>query len=176
MRRGAFLLALATAAGAQVSDGGRLDTGVSRPCADCGASVYGRRDTANRADSIARRVTSIALRPLDVADENARSKTLPPDRAGWWQRHLADTIAHGAATTADIASSRGLVEVNPILRDSRGQLGARGISIKLGIFAAVELAKWRIARRHPQDRWVRALSLAPAALYVGAASHNWRIR
>jgi hypothetical protein len=69
-----------------------------------------------------------------------------------------------------------MVELNPLLRNSRGQLGARGISIKLGIFAAVELAKWRIARRHPQDRWVRALSLTPAALYVGAASHNWRIR
>lgn len=98
------------------------------------------------------------------------------ERPGWWQRHLGDTAIHAGATTADIISSRGLVELNPLLRDSRGQLGARGISIKLGIFAAVELAKWRIARRHPQDRWVRALSLAPAALYVGAASHNWRIR
>jgi hypothetical protein len=105
-----------------------------------------------------------------------RAMTPPPDRAGWWRAHLADTAMHAAATSADIASSRGLAEVNPILRDSRGQLGARGIGIKLGIFAAVELAKWRIARRHPQDRWVRALSLAPAALYVGAASHNWRIR
>ena len=109
-------------------------------------------------------------------DTRTRAMTPPPDRAGWWQRHLGDTIAHGAATTADIASSRGLAEVNPILRDSRGQLGARGIGIKLGIFAAVELAKWRIARRHPRDRWPRVLSLGSAAWFTGLAAHNWRLR
>lgn len=99
-----------------------------------------------------------------------------PSVPGWWQRHLGDTAIHAGATTADIISSRGLIELNPLLRDSRGHLGARGISIKLGIFAAIELAKWRIARRHPRDQWPRAFSWAPAALYVGVAAHNWRIR
>lgn len=98
------------------------------------------------------------------------------DRPGWWKRHLGDTAIHGAATTADILSSRGLVELNPLLRDSRDQLGARGIAIKYGAFVAIESAKWALLRRGHRGAWVRALSLGPAGVYGAAAAHNWRIK
>lgn len=96
--------------------------------------------------------------------------------AGWWKRHLADTALHLAATSADAASSWGRVELNPVLRSADGRFGAKGAAIK-GTFAlGVELVKWRLAKRHPRERWVRALSLGPAAAFGGVAARNWRAR
>lgn len=112
-----------------------------------------------------------ALAPAVTAGRGA-SRSAP----GWWQRHLGDTAIHGAATTADIISSRGLVELNPLLRDSRDQLGARGIAIKYGAFVAIESAKWALLCRGHRGAWVRALSLGPAGVYGAAAAHNWRIK
>jgi len=105
------------------------------------------------------------------------SRRLPAmQEPGWWQRHLGDTAIHGAATTADIISSRGMVELNPLLRDSRGQLGARGIAIKYGVFLGVESAKWALLRRGHRGSWVRSISLGLAGFYAGCAARNWRVR
>lgn len=129
------------------------------------------RATAYRADVAA---SVVRTKAAAVADENVRAMTSLG--AGWWKRHLADTAMHLGATSADIATSRGLPELNPLLRDSRGHFGARGIVIKLAIFGGIEAAKWTVARRYPRERWVRSLSLMPAAMYAGAALHNARVR
>lgn len=97
--------------------------------------------------------------------------------ARWqWKAHLADTAIHLGATSLDAASSWGRVELNPVLRSSDGRFGARGLGIKLGIFAGVELVKWRLSKRYPRERWVRALSLGPAAAFGGVAVRNWSVR
>lgn len=98
------------------------------------------------------------------------------ERPGWWQRHLGDTAIHLGATSADAATSWGRVELNPMLRSADGRFGARGLGLKLGLFGAVELVKWRLAKRYPRERWVRVLSLGPAAAFGGVAVRNWSVR
>lgn len=67
------------------------------------------------------------------------------------------------------------LRAHPLLRDPRGEFGPRGLSIKLAIFGGVEAAKW-LALRNPERRnskLVRAMSLVPAGVFVGAAGSNW---
>lgn len=89
-----------------------------------------------------------------------------------WQRHLGDTALHLGATSADAATSWGRVELNPLLRNSRGEFGARGLALKFGIFGGVELTKWSLLRKGHRGRWVRSLSLAPAVAFGAAAARN----
>lgn len=98
-----------------------------------------------------------------------------PANAGWWKRHLGDSLAHLGGTSLDAASSWRRQELHPLLRDPRGEFGPRGLSIKLAIFGGVEAAKW-LALRNPERRnskLVRAMSLVPAGVFVGAAGSNW---
>lgn len=98
------------------------------------------------------------------------------DRPGWWKRHLGDTAIHLGATSLDAASSWGRIELNPLLRSADGRFGARGVGIKLAIFGGVEFAKWSLLRKGHRGRWVRSLSLGPAAAFGGVAARNWRAR
>lgn len=111
-----------------------------------------------------------------IAPAGSASRLSRPANAGWWKRHLADTALHLAATSADAASSWGRVELNPVLRSSDGRFGAKGVAIKGAFAVGVEIIKWRFARRHPRERWVRALSLGPAVAFGGVAVRNWRVR
>lgn len=104
------------------------------------------------------------------------SRLSRPANAGWWKRHLADTALHLAATSADAASSWGRYELNPVLRSADGRFGAKGVAIKGAFALGVELVKWRLAKRYPRERWVRALSLVPAAAFGTVAARNWRLR
>lgn len=96
--------------------------------------------------------------------------------AGWWKRHLADTAAHATGTALDAASSWGQREANPILRSADGRFGVQGAVTKGLIFAGSEFAKWKLARRYPRSKLVRAISLVPAAAFGGVAARNWRVR
>lgn len=62
--------------------------------------------------------------------------------------------------------------MHPMLRSADGRFGARGLALKFGIFGAVELAKWSLIRKGHRGRWVRSLSLAPAAAFGAAAARN----
>lgn len=77
------------------------------------------------------------------------------------------------AETADIASSRGSYELNPVL--GRGPFGARQASIKAGIVGGVILAEWLILRRHPDSsrafKWANYIA---GGVTVGVAIRNWR--
>jgi hypothetical protein len=97
-----------------------------------------------------------------------------PANAGWWKRHLADTALHVGAASADMLSSRGMYELNPVL--GRGPFGTRQVAISASIVGGIELTKWVLARRYPRSRVVRAMSLVPAALRGGVAARNWRVR
>lgn len=93
------------------------------------------------------------------------------DRRSWaWSA----TFVMGA-TTADIASSRGQRELNPVL--GYGDFGARQVSIKLAITSAVLGAEWLLMRKHPEMRrpWTR-FNYAAAGVTGAVAARNWRIK
>jgi hypothetical protein len=71
------------------------------------------------------------------------SEVRKPNRL--WKWSLA---ALAAATAADIASSVGQYELNPVL--GRGRFGGRQIGIKLGIVGGSTLLQSIIVRRHPE--------------------------
>lgn len=110
---------------------------------------------------------------IDFGGGPARAVASKP---GWWKRHLGDSSLHLGATSLDAASSWGRPELHPLLRNSRGEFGARGLSIKLAIFGGVELAKWTMLRRGHRGVAMRSMSLAPAAAFGGVAARNWRSR
>lgn len=141
-----------------------------RPQAQVGLSATGSAGSTparlHQLDELGSRLGVVTASPLPSTST-----------AGWpWKVHLADTLIHGAATSLDAASSWGRMEANPILRSADGRFGAQGLSIKLGIFAGMELAKWKLARRYPRSKLVRAISLAPAAAFGGVAARNWRVQ
>lgn len=98
------------------------------------------------------------------------------ERPGWWKRHLGDSAIHLGATSLDAASSWGRPELHPLLRSADGRFGARGLGGKLAVYGAVEVTKWLLLRRGERGRWVRSLSLGPAAAFGGVAARNWRAR
>lgn len=110
------------------------------------------------------------------AKQGAPVERVEASRPRWWRVHLADTALHVGATSADAVSSWGRPELHPLLRSSDGRFGARGLAVKAGLCGAVELVKWRLAKRRPQDRWVRSLSLGPAVAFGSVAARNWRLR
>lgn len=162
MKRTLLFLALAGIGSAQQFGGGIMGPAVERD--------------AGRPTRKVRPATAIDFAGAEhIAPAGSASRLARPANAGWWKRHL-DTALHLGATSADAASSWGRVELNPVLRSSDGRFGARGLAIK-GTFAiGVEIIKWRLAKRHPRERWVRALSLVPAAAFGTVSARNWRLR
>jgi hypothetical protein len=89
---------------------------------------------------------------------------------------LLSVAALTAASAADIATTQGHPELNPLLA-SNGQLGARGYTLKIGLTAAVPLIQWTILRRHPERAARFTLMNGVAAGAWGAVSiHNARLR
>lgn len=80
--------------------------------------------------------------------------------------------AYLASATADVVTSRGLVERNPIL--GRGPFGARQAAISMGISAGVVLATEALGRKFPKLRkpltvvlWVSAGTRGAVAMRNG---------
>jgi hypothetical protein len=81
-------------------------------------------------------------------------------------------IAIVVAASADIGTSWGKQEANPLLRSHNGSFGARGTTIKLGMLAA-----WLVASRKIQKEPVAVWGNFATAGFVGSvAIRNWRIR
>lgn len=203
MRRGAFILALASGLGAQheipptangpvgaerfgLRSGELRETG---SCTACEQPSKGERTMAPLAGETHKRSTANRHRSKCWPEQRAQLAGRESDggsrfagrpstgiRAGWWQRHLGDTAIHLGATSLDMASSWGRPERHPLLKSADGRFGARGIGLKLAVFGTVEGAKWLLLRRGESGRWVRSLSLVPAATFGAVAAHNWKIR
>lgn len=94
-----------------------------------------------------------------------------PLHAGSWEVSLAWVAG---ANALDIASSRGRMELNPIL--GRGPFGARQVGIKVGITGAIFFAEWWNVRKHPERRrtWERVNWIAGSAI-TGLAVRNWTL-
>lgn len=80
-----------------------------------------------------------------------------------------------SSAAADIASSRGLYELNPAL--GRGPFSARQEAIKISGIAALIGAEFLFVRRWPSMR--RGFTIANYVMggaTFGAAAHNWSIK
>lgn len=89
-----------------------------------------------------------------------------------WQWSCAALIAGQAA---DIASSYGHFESNPLLRGPDGRFGPRGMAIKVGVTGGVVLTQWLILRRYPKYASVLAgINFGAAAVTTTVAIGNWR--
>jgi hypothetical protein len=87
-----------------------------------------------------------------------------------WKWSLA---AVAAATAADISSSVGRYELNPVL--GRGPFGGRQIGIKLGIAGGAMLVESLIVRRHPECGKAFAYgNLAHGAVTGAVAASNMK--
>lgn len=97
------------------------------------------------------------------------------------QRHtsrvwVASCIALVAATSADMASSWGRNEANPMLRSADGTFGARGVSLKLAMAGAMIVPQYFIAKRAPgTQRLFTIANFIQAGMYTGVAVRNYGV-
>ena len=93
------------------------------------------------------------------------------DRPLYW----ASVAAVTAANVADVHSSLGKLEANPLLRSADGRFGSRGVTIKSGIAAGNIGVQALILRRWPKARKAAAIAnfIAAGAL-VAVAARNYR--
>jgi hypothetical protein len=82
-----------------------------------------------------------------------------------------------AGATADVASSWGAREGNPILRGNDGRLGSQGASIKLGMIAGGLTLQYIAFKRHPEAaRSIAISNFVAASALGGLALRNARVR
>jgi hypothetical protein len=99
-----------------------------------------------------------------VAEETRRSKL--------WRVSLA---ALGGATAADMASSFGKQEVNPLMEAGGGRFSAQSVALKASLTGAAMFIQWRIVRKSSRAQpYAGAANLALAGVLAGAAAHNMR--
>lgn len=80
-----------------------------------------------------------------------------------------------AGATADLVTSRGLVEGNPVL--GRGPFGARQAGIKIGITGGALVAQYFVTRRHPErERFYTWANFVAAGAWAGVAAHNQSLK
>lgn len=86
----------------------------------------------------------------------------------------ASQIAVAAATTADILSSRGLYERNPVLGRGAFTLRNQGAKVIATTAAALLLQEF-LVRKFPQTRRAFTfINFGATGMHAGAAAHNWR--
>jgi hypothetical protein len=100
--------------------------------------------------------------PVSAADRSSRWRTV-------WRVSQALLVA---GNTADIASSWGKDEANPLLRTGT-QFSYGSMAIKLGMMTGCLVAQHYIARRYPnQIPYFASANLAVAGLLSIVAAHN----
>ena len=88
-----------------------------------------------------------------------------------WKASLA---AVAGATVADIGSSVGMRELNPIL--GRGAFGPRQAGVCAGISGGLILAEWLLVHHHPErEQAVAVANFGMAAAHGAVAVRNYRL-
>lgn len=119
-------------------------------------------------------LASTVLPTLDARPMVSVIRTASQD---WHERNMnrlwiASVAAFGGATGMDAATSWGKHEGNGLLASSNGEFGARGLSIKAGIAAAILLPQLML---HKESRWRNRFliaNLVDAGIFTGVALHN----
>ena len=106
---------------------------------------------------------------------DCRAADKRPWRGRWW----ASVALVVAANFADIRSSRGLAETNPLLRNGQGGLDwSRGVMVKsaaTGGFLLVELVLLRKMPRQKLEKPFAITNSLAAAAIAATAVRNYRI-
>jgi hypothetical protein len=91
-------------------------------------------------------------------------------RRSLWKASLALLVASSAA---DMQSSLGRRELNPLLANAQGRFGARGIAVKALITGGALGLQWLMMRNNPAaDRYAAIANFGMAGLFTSAALHN----
>ena len=86
----------------------------------------------------------------------------------------SSVIALLASSAADMHSSFGRREMNPLLANSQGRFSGRGIAIKALITGGAIGAQWLLLRRNPEAQKHAAIAnIGMASLFTSAAIHNY---
>ena len=82
--------------------------------------------------------------------------------------------AVAGSQAADVASSWGGIEANPVLGAGR-VFGPREAAIKCGVVAGAQFAWWYFTRRHPKARRILSyINFGTSAATTAVAVRNWR--
>jgi len=112
----------------------------------------------------------------DAADHAAYTRAVPYPRDSGRKWYITSLAAWNVANTADVASSLGKWELNPLLSSGQGTFTASGAARKLAISGAVELVEYRLVHRRPSALKKAALvNFVAAAAISGVAIRNFRV-
>lgn len=88
-----------------------------------------------------------------------------------WKTSLA---VMAAASAADLLTSIGKRELNPVLRGSDGRFGARGAAFKSALTGGAMLGQFLLIRKNPNAAPYAAISnFGMAGVFTSAAIHNF---
>lgn len=101
--------------------------------------------------------------------------------AGWKSKVkrvalVASQMAVAGASAADLASSWGGQEANPLLRGTDGRFGARGAAVKFGMVGGIIALERLWLRDERYAPVVIGANAAVSVMYVRVAQHNLRAR
>ena len=83
----------------------------------------------------------------------------------------------GAVTIADMHSSVGRIEANPLLQSSNGRFSNRGIALKGLVVGGALGAQWLLIRKNPNAApYAAGINFAAAALTGAAVVHNHMVK
>jgi len=83
----------------------------------------------------------------------------------------------GAVTIADMQSSMGRPEANPLLASGNGHFNAQGMALKGALVGGVVGAQWLLLRHNPQAfKYAAGANFAMSALTGAAVVHNHMIK
>lgn len=84
-----------------------------------------------------------------------------------------------AASVADVASSYGHMEANPLLRSTGGRFRARGLTIKMGVVGGILAAQHLQVKLRGRDRApygiMAVANITASAATATVAVRNWRL-
>ena len=115
----------------------------------------------------------LAPRPVRLAP--ALEINHPAPHKNLW---IASLVALGAVNVLDVVSSMGQRELNPLLQNSSGTFGGRGIAIKASVVGGDMILQRLVGYRDPAH-FLRRFAIAnfiSAAGLAGVVSHNFAIR
>ena len=110
-------------------------------------------------------------RQLQLAADSPKVKSA---RKGLWR---ASAAILGAVTVADVQSSWGRREANPLLAGPNGRFGSQGVAIKGGLVAGALVFQHFLIKRNPRAATASAIANFGVAAATGAVvvrNHNLR--
>ena len=83
----------------------------------------------------------------------------------------------GAVTIADVQSSVGRFEANPLLSSQNGRFSTRGVALKGLVVGGALGAQWLMLRKNPKAApYAAGINFAAAALTGAAVVHNQMLK